>query len=315
MSFKQLLGPLGFSCFAALAALGCSDDGDDDGSSSGTTSASLDAACEQFATTVCARFTECVPSSFVDSAYDCKSIQKRGCLAGQTSSSNVQPSDIDACGDTFGAASCSDLTIGVLRCTFPAGDVANGSACKNDTDCTSSFCAKGNDTCGTCAVPPEEGAACIQVGCGPARSCKDGQRCVTPKKSGEACGPSDSCLGGLDCVNGVCAAPADTEGAACDPKGVTAPRCNLLKALYCGEQSKKCLSVTAANLGEPCGLVDGQVFGCTLSYRCQVADKALSGTCVAKVDLDGACPKGDECKPGLSCKGSKCVDESSLTCP
>lgn len=315
MSFSTSLGPLSFVLLSAVAvAAGCSDDSGDDDTNDGNGSASLQSACEDLAETTCERFTECVASGFLDAEYKCKETTTAVCLK-QSSTSTVKAGDVDTCEDKFEAASCTQVTTGTVTCTFPAGTAANGAACKADNDCSSSFCAKGGNTCGTCAAPPAEGAACIQLGCGPERSCKNGQKCVTPKKAGEACTAEDSCLGGLDCVNGICAGPAEAVGAACDPAGQTAPRCNLLKALYCGAETKKCLALTPAKAGEKCGFVDGQVLACSLSYRCDVAEGATSGTCVSKADLGGACPKGDECRPGLACKDAKCIDETQVTCP
>lgn len=312
MSFNHVLGSFGLFSITAVLAAGCNSDENDNG---GDNSASLEAACDSFAAAACERFNACVASAFVDSAYDCTSIQKRTCLGAETDKSSFAPGDVDTCTSGFRSASCDAITSGTVRCDFPPGSAANGAACKYDTDCESSFCAKGGNSCGTCAAVPDEGAACIQLGCGPDRTCNDGQKCVTPKKAGEACGASDSCLGGLDCVNGVCAAPADSAGAACDPEGKTAPRCNLLKALYCGEESKKCLALTPAGPNEPCGFVDGQVLACTLSYRCAVPQGQLSGTCVAKVDIGASCTQDDECKTGLSCTAGSCVDDSNRACP
>ena len=315
MSFSSSLGPVFFAMFSAVAvSTGCNDDAGDDDSNDGEGSASLQSACEDLAETTCERFRDCIAAGFFDAEYKCTETATAACVK-QSATSTVKPGDVDTCEDAYDTASCGEVTTGTVRCSFPAGTAAEGAPCKADNDCSSSFCAKGGKTCGTCAVPPAEGAACIQLGCGPDRTCKDGQTCVTPKRAGEACTEADSCVGGLDCVEGACTVPGDTVGAACDPAGKTAPRCNLLNALYCGEETRKCLALTPAQAGEACGFVDGQVIACTLSYRCEVAAGTLAGTCVRKAALGGACPKGDECSPGLACKDAKCIDETQLTCP
>lgn len=327
MSFFQIgssaLRPLALASCAALASLvmfaGCSSDSDaddvsaDSGSSSGDLSPSLQAACDAYATAACTRYTECVASTFLDDNYDCKTTLLSGCLAQKTANSNVQPSDVDACRTKVSAETCSEV-LNTHACRTPAGNLEEGKACKADGECASAFCAKGFDDCGTCAAVPAEGASCIKFGCGQDRVCHDGNKCVTPKKAGEACGEADSCLGSLSCVKGVCAAPLETEGASCDPDGKEAPKCNLLKALYCGPESKKCLSLTPAKVGEACGFLDAQVIVCTVSNFCNVGDGGTSGTCAPKVALGGTCGPQLECVPGLSCKSDKCVDPSTLTC-
>jgi hypothetical protein len=326
MSFSplSLLRPLGLAAFASavvFAGCGGDDDADDDvtgdggASSSGAATTSLQSACEALADEGCDRFTECVAGAFLDAQYDCKAGAVASCVAASNENANVQASDLDACRTQLKAATCTEVLTTSYTCKLPAGDLAEGKGCKDDTDCASSFCAKGTENCGTCAVPPAEGAACIQLGCGPDRVCQDGKTCVTPKKAGEGCTDADSCVGSLSCVNNVCAAPLETEGAACDPAGKTAPTCSLLKALYCGQETQKCLKLTPAAVNETCGFVDGQIVVCTISNFCKTGDGGLAGTCTAKIELGGACDPKAECKPGLSCKDGKCADPNTVTCP
>lgn len=285
----------------------------------GGTSTSLQAACDSFADEVCERFTGCLAPGFLDSGFDCKGTAAKSCMANyDTDESNVTAADVDACKTTYSSASCNEVTTGQPRCDFPGGNVAEGKACRHDTDCASGFCARGGNDCGTCAVPPAEGAACIQGGCGPDLTCAGGQVCRARKQAGEACtSGEDACIGALECVKGVCTAPGDVEGAACDPEGVEAPKqCNLFKALYCGAESKRCLSVTPAKAGEVCGFADGQIIGCTLSNYCKVPEGQLRGECAARLEAGAACAGDqDQCKQGLRCVGGSCADESSITCP
>lgn len=327
MSFTTLalLRPLGLATFTALVVFaGCGggdDDADDDAtadggaSSSGGGAVTFQAACEALAKAGCDRFTGCIASEFLDPQYDCKASAVASCLATQSSGSTVKPSDLDACATKVGAQTCTEVLTGTDVCRLPAGTRADGAACKLDTDCTSSFCAKGQDDCGTCAAVPAEGGSCVKFGCGPDRVCRGGTECVTPKKAGEACAPADACAGSLSCVAGVCVAPLETEGASCDPAGATAPKCSLLKALYCGEQTKKCLKLTPAKAGEACGFLDGQVIVCTISNFCQTGDAALAGTCVPKLAAGAACGPKAECQASLSCKNGTCVDPNAVTCP
>ncbi len=308
---------LGLSIAAStLSFTGCSSDGGDDdadGGSSGNTSVA--AACEDLAESVCTKLLGCVNTEFVDSEYDCAATSTKACTAEYSgANSNVTGEDVLRCKSAYTSASCTEATTGQVRCDFPAGEVDNGSPCRRDSECESKFCARGGDKCGTCAVPPKEGEDCIQFACGPDLTCAAG-KCAARKQAGEGCNQeADTCAGGLSCVKGVCTAPVESEGADCDSSGRNAPNCNLLKGLYCGQDTNKCRKVSVAKRNEPCGLLDAQVISCTVSNFCNAPSSSMQGTCAARKSAGESC-EGDQCVQGASCVDKVCVEEANITCP
>jgi hypothetical protein len=120
-----------------------------------------------------------------------------------------QPGEVDGCVQAVTDVPCEGL-IESFDAQFVCegvfiGLVADGGTCEGDADCTSAYCASGEeDEPRTCAAVPGQGDACDY-------ECTDGLYCdviagsCTPQKQDdEACGSGDECLGGA-CQSGICA--------------------------------------------------------------------------------------------------------------
>lgn len=302
-----------------IALVACS--GDDPAAQQPSTNA--DEACTTLARALCTRFVSCANADFVDDDYDCVKIARSQC-ATVVESEHVTAgaADIDACRSRVENLSCNQAFGGGLDCDFPAGTLADGAACKEDVECASSSCLKGFADCGTCGVAPGEGQDCVKFECARGLRCASDGKCRAERTAGESCQqPTQPCASGFDCVAGVCTEPASLVGAACDPDdddGLSAPRCNLLQGLYCGEETRKCLALTVAQPGEVCGLVDASAIACTVSYQCVLDEDSSRGICMRRAAVGQPCgddsPGRRECDLGLSCRDSVCVDPSSVSC-
>jgi hypothetical protein len=252
----------------------------------GTTPISV--ACADQARARCQRLDSCTDNTWVTVHYGdeatCESRLAAQCVSslGASGQGNSAP-NVEACAQSLASVSCADLFDDNPQgpCAAQTGQLANGAACGASGQCQSSYCAiPATATCGTCAAPPKAGDACATTGeCGSrgGLTCLSGV-CVALGAQGAACDKSTPCGFGLSCVGatktaqGTCQTAAGTVGAACDPRGQTAARCNGTLDLVCDPASKQCVqeSVVAAN--QPCGaLGNGAYARCGASGVCEVS--------------------------------------------
>ena len=179
--------------------------------------------------------------------------------------------------------------VGTAHCDLAAciPDLSNGTACNEDTDCSSAHCENGYccDS-GRCCVTATD---CDATGTGSATVCTNTATCQGAR--GEV-----SCTAGFQCdvVTGI---PDDS---ACTPS-VRALECGLYLPLFCS------------------GLADQPPPACPTSCAddaaCVVAAHCESGSCVTDRPAGGVCARNQDCTDGLSCADGVCCDTGcSGTC-
>lgn len=305
----------------AIAALvGCSSSSTGGG---GTTPATVDAACGNYADTICAKFESCSPLlvkvTYGDLA-TCKARSKIACMASLNAPSTGATLDKAApCIAAFSNVACADLFSGAqpAACEF-VGPFAEGTPCGDGGQCASGVCGRTvTGQCGTCLKKNAVGDACTGS-CNNDLACVGG-KCAANAKAGEACGTSTTapCGGGLVCTMGKCAAPAK-EGDACSSDGSTAPTCDTQAGLLCDGTAKKCRLVTIAAAGAACGYdtTTMSYTACGGGANCQLASGSSKGTCVAPAADGAACDdsKSLHCLSPAKCIAAKCVLPDYSTC-
>jgi hypothetical protein len=198
------------------------------------------------------------------------------------------------------SASCGKIT-NTSACKAPAGTLADGTACGEGSQCSSTFC-KGS---GTSTTSNSSGVTTTSFTCGV---------CAQKIAIGQPCNFStgDSCVDGASCTSagsgngsGTCTADA-TPGNAGDPCGMANQTCG--DNLTCDYTMKKCVAKGVA--GATCQFSSD----CQTPLVCTGSDftKNVKGMCGNGSDVGGMCTpnEGSEsgCKSGLNC------DPTSKTC-
>ena len=294
--------------FSGLVIAACS------GSSRSITA---DEACADAATAVCDKYNACAPLlirvSYGDVA-TCNTRAKPDCKAALAApNTSNTPSRTAACANDLKNLSCNDLVGGVSpeSCLPTKGGVANGGACGDDSQCASTFCGKAGDKqCGSCAVAPSLGGACVNDRCPSGLDCVSNV-CVKPGGSGASCDAKQPCQGTLGCFQGKCTALGKA-GDACDTSGnnPTAPNCDIVfQGVVCAA-SKKCEVLKVVNAGEPCGFLEGTVIVCGNNTYCKHDAGKADGVCAAKAKDGAGCnvdnTKGPECEAPAKCLDGVC---------
>ena len=279
-------------------------------------STTLEAACAAHASALCEMLDKCAHPQLLLSIGElprCKERWKAECIAFRTATgSNASPATIDACREAM-TASCDALLSGNTppECA-PKGSLSIGAGCIYDAQCASLDCdrAAPSDTCGKCAEPPKEGAACPKYVCAPGLSCAS-SKCRKPAKMGEACVDGDDCASPLLCFSGKCVAGKKL-GESCDTLGKTAPDCDQTLGLFCPMSAGSvCKPVTIAKLGEPCVGSSDESKACIGGTMCGKSDK-----CEAVLADGAACdPKsGPSCDSPSRCVSGKCALPDATAC-
>jgi hypothetical protein len=305
--------------FAALALLAC---GGSSSSSTGPSGPTADQACTDLAHARCTKLASCsqvaIQARYGDEA-TCESREKSSCLNSLAApSTGATPQTFEACVTAFSSWACADYLNNVTpdACRAQQGQLAAGAACAFNGQCQSAFCSvPTNATCGTCAAAPKAGDSCAQTtSCGPGLQCtNDTMQCEAAAAAGAACGKGVPCGDGLACVGatatvqGKCETAPSTQGAACDPKDMTAASCSRSAGFFCDTQSKQCVAITFASAGQACGNISGVQVLCGGAGFCQRAQGQASGTCVAAAADGAACDTAN----GPTCiSPSRCVISS-----
>jgi hypothetical protein len=316
--------------FANVVA--CSGGGGDGGGSSVTTAQ----AASDVSAALCARFEACsafyVQISFGDVA-TCSS-RENALFTGTLSAPGTgwTPAAVEACVKAIPGASCDDALGHNLpaACHPPAGQVANGGACGDNSQCTSGYCNLGpGGKCGTCAAAlGAAGAACYRdddcafgtfcTGDDVTASPEVAGKCTAPGASGASCDADHPCSKTLACTQaGTCGAPS-AEGDACAQGTVDPPfgNCDLLAGDICSKTNAgTCEKIGQATAGQPCGSVAGTPTICASSGKC--AGAPPSTTCMAPAADFGDCntDNGPLCAAPAQCIGSICVVPTPDSCP
>lgn len=205
------------SIVLVLAVVGCG--GDDDGGGTPLTLAEFGA---QLGAAQCHKAFECCTPAEISMFYAGNAFSdEAGCVevyahAWETIGALRQAS-IDAGNTVFDGSNAStcisaltDLTCAEFgsnhdalngRCPAPfEGQLANGMACANDSECQTGYCEGENElgsmpTPGTCKDLPGEGDACTDFDCAQGLIC-DHDVCIAPKADGAACYSPDECASG-----------------------------------------------------------------------------------------------------------------------
>lgn len=304
-----------------FAVASCGDDGSTTTSTTTTSSSSsggvtAEEACSALATSVCDVLNGCstflIERQYGDIA-GCRERQAATCASISTiDGSNTTPEFTQACADAFSAVTCDELLLRKFpsACDFPAGDLADGSACGREVQCASTHCNKGGATCGVCSSEVAAGGTCKSSDdCEPGLLCASG-KCVPPAAAGETCDSATPCLPTLACSGGKCGKPAEA-GEAC----VQADQnCNILSALGCNSMDI-CQQVKIAAPGEACGLAGGNPTICSNNGQCAGMMGGV-GTCMAAADDGEACDavNGPPCKVQSICTNGTCKLDDGLSC-
>lgn len=263
-----------------------------DGGDTSTPAVAAARACADLASAFCAKLERCSAFALSVSYSDKASCETRFALGcGPTFSApgtSATPEKTATCAASVGALACGDVLAGNLgtACTVTAGALANGTACTEDAQCVSTFCARApTDACGKCAPPTTAGGACVSS------TCSRGTVC--PK-------------GATKCITSVRGAV----GAACTVQ----EECDLANAVGCNTLSKKCIALALTPAGGQCGL-NGNTFNvCAKSGACS---SALSGTCSGAAADGATCSDADtgpHCLAPARCVNAKCIVTDPTSC-
>ncbi len=289
-------------------------------------SPSPEEACDKVAPALCSKLSECSPFTFNQAYADVASCVARAKLvcaqsfsATGTSASTSRTVD---CATALMALTCEDVYASKTpeSCKAMPGQIANGSACTDNAQCQSTWCARANNmTCGACGPRPVAGTNCAN------QECADGLRCVndvcvTTGMAGAQCDGSHPCRAGYACKGatpggmGTCALGL-AAGAMCESLlGPNNAGCDTAKGLYCHPTTRVCTAVTYAKTGEACNIVGNGFAVCASSGTC----KTQGGTsvCLAAAADGAPCDEmaGPKCTPPARCVSGACKIEDPATC-
>jgi hypothetical protein len=316
-----------------------------------------DAACTASAQAQCALRDSCstnhylITRTYGDMA-TCVAKLHDSCVAGLAApGTGNSPANVMACASTYSSISCVDYLNGntdayPAACKPQVGSLANGSACRFNGQCQSTFCAVPTGLeCGSCAALPTTGTACNGPGavsacgghlldCAGAISDDRGfiagacQPYVTTV--GGSCDTGHPCGEGLSCTpvsttatGRTCQTAGNTVGAACG--GATNPGCDGAQGFSCNGKTHMCQQIVVASAGTACGSgADGSFTNCLGDGDCMGATSTSNaGTCRSSVADGAACDfvAGPKCASGSICvtgggstTAGTCTPPSAATC-
>ncbi len=269
------------------------------------------AACTELATTVCDRLAACAPEYArveVGLGSLCTDQLRDDCLRRVgLGGSRRTLADLATCGATVKATGCAAFLERYPEvCPIPAGARPLGASCAFGEQCASAFCGRADDTaCGTCAVAPDVGHACIGGECAPGLVCTSSRTCAKPGAIGAACGPNAPCGRLLFCDFDKCV-PRRALGEACGGLG----ECNPFDAAFCSV-TLHCARASVAKLGEACSLSANELTLCEPPARC------VNGRCGPALPEGGLCGSaGEHACAGYppECIRGRCLSRTVETC-
>lgn len=272
-------------------------------------------ACEQLVSALCNKLNECLPfavkAAYKDAA-ECITRQKSQCVKSLSApSTGLTPAFVSGCASAYSSATCNDVLKQPDACKTPAGSLADGTPCGEDSQCVGRACnTNGISNCGACSTRVAAGGDCTGgKKCDDGLSCAPNGKCVAPAGAGTACGDNQPCQTPLVCSKGTC-----SEGAAAGASCADGEACNAFKGLLCDPTSKTCKELKVANPGETCGLVDGSFVACGAGGKCKTGTGG-SGTCQAPVADGAACTAdGPGCQEPAECVNGVCTINDPAAC-
>ena len=278
-----------------------------------------DKACTDAAAQLCTQLQNCaaplVTTQYGDVA-TCQARAKLTCLpALMAPMTSANPDKLDQCATATSMLTCNQLFTRDTPeiCKPLPGKLADGSACGDDGQCTSTYCKKpANEVCGVCGARAAAGGACaLDADCDYKLTCAMSV-CVAPGAVGASCDGGHPCAPPNVCKAALCTAPVGA-GMACDP---VVKDCDATKGLYCDPTTRVCALATFAAAGAPCGYVNGAFVGCAAAGHCKLATASLMGTCLAAAADGAACDitNGPECTAPAQCIGSVCKLPNPAAC-
>jgi hypothetical protein len=291
--------------FALVCVEGCS-------SSSAKSTLSVNQACDDFATNVCARLSACSPYTLQALYGNLATCTARTALSCQPPLGDPGTSDtassVEACAQAIPAESCDDATNGKTpaACLPQPGQLEAGAPCGDNAQCATTTCYKpGTAVCGVCASSVAVSQSCAHAPCAMGLECAANQICVAPGTMGGACDTNQPCEATLVCTAGACAPPGALN-AACS---ATASTCDPTQGLWCDPQGSTCQKVVLASGTGACGYANGTLTACSGSGVCKVAQGALTGNCVPPVTDGLPCDptNGPGCLPPAVCVAGTCA--------
>ena len=282
-------------------------------------SVSADKACTDLAASVCTQLNNCA-APLVTTLYGdvatCQARAKLGCLPSlMAPSTSATPDKLDKCATAVNAITCDALYTRntPTACVPDPGKLANGAACGDDAQCTSTYCKKpANAVCGVCGARATAGGACsIDADCDFKLKCAN-MLCVAYGAVGASCDGGHPCAAPNVCRGGTCAVPAGA-GQACTPSA-SGGDCDQTKGLYCAPTSRVCAVATFVGAGQPCGFVNGGFVGCSGGGNCKLA--GVTGTCTAPAADGAACDatNGPDCMQPAECVNNVCKLPDPASC-
>jgi len=277
--------------------------------------------CAAAGETICSKTDQCSHFLFQLKEPDTATCAARYALQCETQlrapGSSATAAFVQACAAATAAGSCNDLFDGVLPSAClsePPGQLANGAACGESTQCASLDCRKATASyCGVCATAAKSGESCTSADCAPGLLCMGDQICRPLVPQGSSCSTNSHCQFPLVCKSGSCAVPAEL-GATCSSSD---PTCDSTNGLVCDPTTSKCVSVALAAAGTTCGVVSGTPYTCSGGALCKFASStAATGSCLAPA-LDGAScstSEGPGCEGPAFCSSGACTMPDPTTC-
>lgn len=279
-------------------------------------------ACPDLIKAYCAKAAECFPFNqglvWPDAA-TCAARLNLSCpqLAKLTGSS-VTGADLMACTPKFASLSCTDYfsqTSQIQVCGFKPGTLADGTACGEDVQCQSLYCKKdaGMD-CGKCTVLGKSGSVCVSgLDCDKGLACvgaAGAKQCTPFLMTGATCSTASNsvpCHPTLACRNGMCGPQAQL-GDTCSQ---AAQDCDKQKGLFC-PATLKCVALTTATLGSPCGQQGSTFILCNGGTSCDSVTKK----CIAPLADNATCSTtaGASCQTPAKCAANVCKIPDPTLC-
>ena len=277
-------------------------------------------ACAALAQAECDKLEACVLDGVgrrYGAAGTCLARRQASCEASAGAhASGTTPGSIEGCTLALADAACGDFERDTIPLCAPAqGQLGENAACAFSSECHSTFCQLVTGTgCGTCQPRTTLGASCATTSCSRGFVCVSSTlTCQAPSAGGAQCSDGEPCGFALTCVTpsgaatGTCEPAGSSVGASCDPAHATGPGCDELRGLACDRATDRCINLTYAGAGQPCGDVSGTTVACDAASVCFGASDTAQGHCQALVREGSACDTG----AGPACMApARCVTGS-----
>ena len=263
------------------------------GGAGGNTGDSASQSCAALAKAGCSRTASCssfLMSTLYGDASTCEARLALSCAAVlDAPGTAATPALMLECAQSLGSLACPSLLtsdFGPQSLPWP-GPLATGSACGDDSQCATAFCARGSAAiCGVCAARTAAGSPCVRNACSVGTICPDsGSTCIVPT--------------------------AGKVGASCKVQ----QDCDLLHGVGCNTSSGSCMSLTVAT-NNACGLASllaSSYAVCPASGTCSAS---VSGKCAPAAADGAACDaqKGPACLGPARCVSGKCTLPNPTSC-